>query len=464
MKHLSLNPTFRTLLIGIFITTCTFTYSQQVDWLTVHEVTSYTTSVSQINNGNNYLINGYSNSRQFVSYCDEQGAELSRIDIASYLGFVQSIYIRLTLLYTATLQNGHHHHFYENGLVIETNVDYDSIGQSYAFPEGSRILKIEQFGDHMLVSIADTVTSQILMNPTTFEILNSHSKQASVYQTGGDVGEDGSLLSYYYDGSTLHIVYQDAVGELIMQKDIPFFQSNISDAIIGEDNRYYVVGREWRNDPDSGSIIDGFLLALDLNGDIIWRKDFPAGTSYHDVNFNLTTHVTQLNDESLIVVGQKGFAPIGPIAKLFVAKVYSDGQVAWELEKDIYSQGTDINKLYTDDEGRLVIVGTTGISDYNGPERVFVMRLSELVSSTNQTNTFKEATISPNPVLDFLHLETIQLEGPNDIQVFDKKGHKVLNQKAYRHNTLNVSHLIPGMYSIILQSNNRQSIHRFIKL
>ena len=444
---------------------CQTTSSQSIDWLTIRDFQSSTTGVTQINDGSNYLINSISSGRHYVAYCNEQGVELFKKEICFCLGMMSSgIYKRMISLHTSRLTNGHHYHFYENGLVLESNLNYDTVGQFNIFQNRADIHEIQQHGDQLLISATDTSSFVLALNATSLEITNLHRfNNDDLRSIGGDIGNDESLLSFYLDESILHLNHQDVDGNLIMEQEMFLQDTWVSDALIGNGGQYYISGYTNHNSP-STTLANGFLIALDSDGEFLWRRDFMADSTEHFYNFTFANHIVQLSDNSLAVAGSKGFSVIGPIAKFYMANVQSDGTLSWEMEEDIYAEGTEINNLYVDDSDNVVIVGTTGISDYSGPQRTFMMQVSDLVGNSNvKKKEFIYMNISPNPTTDFITFESKSSRDIEEIQILDMNG-RLVRHVQNPQQQLNVSSLSPSIYSILFKGRDWVGNARFLKL
>lgn len=79
------------------------------------------------------------------------------------------------------------------------------------------------------------------------------------------------------------------------------------------------------------------------------------------------------------------------------------GSILWEVSEGLFSGGQSVEGIIPVMPDTYIICGTRCISDFTGPERAFLMKISTSLSAT--TSPEREIfTIYPNPTSETLQL------------------------------------------------------------
>lgn len=83
-------------------------------------------------------------------------------------------------------------------------------------------------------------------------------------------------------------------------------------------------------------------------------------------------------------------------------------------------------------------------------------------NGVNEIDLMKEIKLFPNPTIDYLQLTSDQTVSINSVRMYDSKGSEVGVRLS--GNTINVEHLVKGVYSIDIEFNNKKHFKaKFIK-
>jgi hypothetical protein len=131
------------------------------------------------------------------------------------------------------------------------------------------------------------------------------------------------------------------------------WNASISQVILTYDNNLFLLGHTQDSTPVIGGFITSFLLKTDLNGNIIWQKNY----SKH--NYSIFLNASQTADSGLILCGQLDSGSYD--YSLLLMKTDSSGNLLWtKTFKDsdpsyLSYQGDDVKEdLY----GNFIVVGT----------------------------------------------------------------------------------------------------------
>lgn len=91
--------------------------------------------------------------------------------------------------------------------------------------------------------------------------------------------------------------------------------------------------------------------------------------------------------------------------------------------------------------------------------------VNRLVRTDDPRSAIVYATISPNPVKDWLKVTVTEGVTIMAVTVFDVVGRQVLNnqQKSISSGDLRLGHLLPGTYLLNVQTDHGVAVKRFVK-
>jgi hypothetical protein len=84
----------------------------------------------------------------------------------------------------------------------------------------------------------------------------------------------------------------------------------------------------------------------------------------------------------------------------------------------------------------------------------------------SEENSNEDVIVFPNPASGELNVKTENMEGLNEISIYDLQGRVVLTQKANRNTAiqkLNITSLVKGLYFIELKSDKDRTTKKLIK-
>lgn len=216
------------------------------------------------------------------------------------------------------------------------------------------------------------------------------------------------------------IIKLDENAEMIWEKSIGGSGSEFGDQIIETDDFGYLFqGMTWTNDgtmPDNHGGIDGYLVKMDVDGEILWQRCY-GGTSTDQFR-----NISPTNDGNFIAVGivcsndgdLTGItgAPINGDCDAWVMKLDPLGNIIWQKSLG-GSLGEDGYNIIQTIDGGYLFTGSTKSNDgdvsfNNGSDDVWIVKLDEFgniiwektfggsandVGSTSIQNTFGDFVV-----------------------------------------------------------------------
>ena len=104
------------------------------------------------------------------------------------------------------------------------------------------------------------------------------------------------------------------------------------------------------------------------------------------------------------------------------------------------------------------------VSSNGGDVTFTICRTGELVLSADDFPDERPITFYPNPARNTLHIESAQTTLPAEILILDMNGKIMFKDALGLQADVDVSGLVPGMYSIRLYSEGRMHVERFVKV
>lgn len=249
------------------------------------------------------------------------------------------------------------------------------------------------------------------------------------------------------------VVKTDSLGTIEWQNALGGSGADIGCTVEESVDGYYVTGLAGSTDGDITShhgFIDGWVIKLDKNGEIVWQR--ALGGSASDWLFSgilasdgsyLAAGITSSNDGDVFNnYGQKD---------LWVVKLDSSGEVSWQkcLGGSLGDGGSSISKT---NDGGFILAGysysTDGdVTENKGIQDIWVVKLSpESLGAESPFSLIaaEPLEISPNPARDLVYLNAPPLERVSITDVNGKKvaGNLTLSSEGY----LDVSFLKNGIY------------------
>lgn len=133
------------------------------------------------------------------------------------------------------------------------------------------------------------------------------------------------------------------------------------------------------------------------------------------------------------------------------------GVTAFDMQMDFQKTGTWYNLF----EQTSIDVQNTNMTLHFEPGDYYVFTDVYVPLTIENKIVLNQINIFPNPSSDYL---TIQSEEDIDVTIFDVQGRKVLNTKANNnYQTIDISILQPGVYTIILKDSKTTHIQKIVK-
>lgn len=247
----------------------------------------------------------------------------------------------------------------------------------------------------------------------------------------------------------------------------------------------------------TGPVVQAYdVKRLDSVGGLIWSRNLgncpvlPSGFYYcvdaaimPDSNYLIATNgpdwqIMKLGKDSGNIIWSKyyGVDPYTMIAvdsnhylfmnNLHMVLIDDSGGVVWNKPTPL---GSPNQVIKTSDNG-FAYCGIGGQGGYNS----MVLVKMDSAGNTMFTSTYEmdeiesQITISPNPATENLSISDLPFHQNENVllQIFDANGRLVLYQSITNNSNqidVNVASLKPGLYAIVLQSENRNVSGRFVK-
>ena len=264
-----------------------------------------------------------------------------------------------------------------------------------------------------------------------FATVWEHSYEGESFDMGYRIiaAEDKYLLLglTMFDGerdADSRVVLVDSAGSEIWNKNIGDKGSDrLFQAILTRDSGYLLVGSTAR---DTSRGIDGWLVKLNQDGDLLWQKSFGKSGSVKGDYFS-SIQATQFG--GYIISGYTASYGAGRVDGWLV-KINEEGKQLWAhtyggLEKDY------IQQFYPHEDGGFIIAGTSRAPD-NNQNRGWLFRIDSLGNQLwnryfNEISGIK--SMAPLPSGGYLLLASIKVEGDDETDIWlaevDERGEKV---------------------------------------
>lgn len=331
--------------------------------------------------------------------------------------------------------------------------------------------------------------SNLLVMDNNFNIIWSKRIDAAYFDKIFPVYDNSGGVNYLLYNSP-DVIKFDASGTVIWTKR--FLNAGTIIDIVQKDSSYYFMTTEISNTGSviiktdlSGTVITSVIgspadsvfsqsIKLDKNGVITacfykWTLGNPIIT-FSD-NLNVIQSVTDLN-------GNNGIIEYIDDANNF----YLSGRQPYPHQKKIYIEKMNMNSSCNFANSSYVFTPSSSIYDSLISNPVFIAArpletdintISSLTphfyfeclgtSVSNISESPSDLAVFPNPTRDNIRVITPTSIEKTELKIFDCFGKLVLNQNYYTEQTLNISHLQPGLYIANLIDKERLYSTKFIK-
>ena len=461
-KLFSINQRHFLFLNTQYVDSSVVAHGQQLDWLTLFDERSATTSVEYCDDGD-FLISGYSSSSSsFIARIDGNGEILwiNEVPSNSYRDARKFVFLnenKTIILYSL-----------EGTILTLDSLGQQLIDSSRIEPAGFEIFEATSFkrmGDMVLVYGLALKNQKygnfyLIYDPETDEIsLERFVERSSTYNFHVSMDSEENFVFVRTEGDTLFIVHYNAADSISRAVHYPHSNIYVEDLILDNDSRIYI----------NGYIIDtmttpyvqtGYVGCYSANdGSNLWHSYFPPDPGY---NYSSIEKIVVLPNNNLFCAGQKGLLAIGPITDLQYALLDGDGRRRWMEEKHIHGEGDFLTSVHSVDNESVVMSGTSGVSDTPHNMRSFIMQIGDLFSGRTELQTTFNNLIYPNPVDAYLNISLPQTLSDADYQIVNMKGDILSNGNTGDHR-INVSFLPTGTYIIRIKNAQENVALKFVK-
>ena len=432
-------------------------YAQTIEWTTIDDIQSHGNQI--IRNSHQEIIQSrwYTDNSSFASY-SQDGTVIRQYDLCdtlsnSCLSNSKILYAiskdsilylnRDGKIYLSNEKEGRVE--FINQIVTDTILlnDRFRLGENPFQRDNEIWLLSTTFPDGIKTSI------RTIINLETFEFTNSilsHPLRNIRYN------HNNKLTTLIYDSSRDPIndkvvVLDSALNEILTIS--PSIRSEvILNAIVTDNNHIITVGTRDRPNSTFGS-----CKAYNLQGDLLW--EFQYRSEYDDFDFSFR-HVEQKNN-TLIIGGSESGCLIADIHIISLDE--NSGDQLWKVVEVLSGGGNATSQILIDDNDNLLVSGTTAVTDYGGPERAFIMKISNNSTSVSDTdNQSQDISIYPNPVSHNLYIDGIN---PADkIDIINSAG--IVIQRVAGTKSLDISQLESGNYFLKAYTQNKIITKKFV--
>jgi len=118
--------------------------------------------------------------------------------------------------------------------------------------------------------------------------------------------------------------------------------------------------------------------------------------------------------------------------------------------------------FYVHNDGKIVIGGKIYNPFTTGGSGMTLLRIVESPLS-NSNLTQAQFTVFPNPVKDFFFIQNKENESVNEVRILNPLGNCVIALHSVDSNSVDISHLNPGVYFVYIKTNSNAEFVKIIK-
>ncbi len=300
--------------------------------------------------------------------------------------------------------------------------------------------------------------------------------------TSSNNGDFSGMNKGSYD---IFVIKLNSSGEIVWKKTFGGSSYDWGYSITTtSDGGFVLTGWTSSNDGDFSGMSKGgeteiFVIKLNSNGDIVWKRTFGGG-GINKTQVGETITIT--NNDRVVVIGwfdsnDNDFSGMNKgSSDIFVLNLNSNGDTVWKKTFGGNSSESG-NSITSSSDGGFVLTGGTSSNDGDfsgmnkGASDIFVMKLDSNgnLNNTTSINEFSEPTttlsVHPNP---FSNSTTIsyKIDSPSNVRIelLNTLGQtiEVLREDYTDIGTyqlpLNVSTLSSGMYSVRMRSGSMNEV------
>jgi uncharacterized delta-60 repeat protein len=204
------------------------------------------------------------------------------------------------------------------------------------------------------------------------------------------------------------------------------------------------------------------IARLNTDGSLDTSFDTGIGTT-GGISPNVFSISVQ-NNEKIIITG--GFKFFNGISRSGIARLNPDGTLDSTFNPGTgaeYANNSNygyINTSIIQNDGKIIISGQ--FTSYNGNNRNFIARINGGDILNNNVFVNSALIIFPNPVKNFLNIQTPNDSPVTSCRIVDVLG-KIIIEQNQNNNTINTETLSKGIYILEVYSGNEKFTNKFVK-
>lgn len=464
MKPKSYFVIFTCLLLGGFTS-----IGQQVFWKKMVDKESLGNTIS-MTKAKNFIIGGidYTDNKTLIASYDKNGNKVfdpklcNSCNVNPEIIFSTELADRRLLFLTRAF-----YIFVTDSAGIQSDT---AINIKSKLPSSGSILNALYRNDELIILSYYKINSKLYgnvlsrINTTSLKIISQQVSQDSSVRYAIAFTPDSSMIEYLSNKDMITIRKTNALSQIVWIKTLGIANFSFNDFIVTTDQKILILGNITTQKTLYQFITSAILIALNENADSLWKKVFSPVPIYPDENFSIILRrIRETHEGDFVLVGANIITNLG--ADVNIVKVNANGQLIWEKLVNIKQEGgSEGSDFLFDDDQNIIITGSAGLADYTGPERAFILKLSNpLTNSINQSADF--SMVYPNPCSEELTIEFENHIIPEKIELYTIDGTYVKTIPATSPKLiLNTNDLASGLYFCKFFTKQKQLVKKFFKL
>lgn len=314
---------------------------------------------------------------------------------------------------------------------------------------------------------------KMIGGPGRDEIEAMHLTTDGEYILAGQTQPTGINIPGYYGDNNCWIVKLSADGAMLWEKSLGGDNSELAlDIHPTADDGYILSGQILLEDNDINSNelqADALLLKISSQGEMQWQKTFGGNLSDYANNIQLT------NDGGYIVAGSANSTD-GDLAAAtphgesdgWVYKVNPAGNIQWQLLLG-ESQSETFRCIGITAEGGYILAGTArplNSTDPNVLSDGWIVKLNPESALSYQDVALQDDTwqVFPNPVTDFIKIQTDEITPGLTAAVYDLYGRQLMEFLVAGDENLEIASLPAAVYVVrLIKHSGKTSFKKIVK-
>jgi len=349
---------------------------------------------------------------------------------------------------------------YDDRVLISQSIFYDSIlhitweGEMYIsdsdgqnlelidqlYPDSDKIhwssfpsINIDRSYIYMVVNGNDTLqqSSVLRLNVDlqTLEISKTLESSESYVWSSRYNPNNGLSVEIFQgiEGANKFIVYDNKF-EPILTKEQILPNTEFLDGYVTDNNKVILIGVT-----NTENMRIGVVIAFNLEGEKLWETEI-----------------------KLILGGNTG--PGFWFGDALVLSLdEDDGTVNWRLREHIGGEGDEVADILILDNGDIIVSGTSGVTDYGGPQRAFLFKINDIGTNVSDLED-KDIKIYPNPSSGLITISAkTKIE---QVDIISMGGRTIKSIAA--SNSISADDVLAGIYLLRVKTKNEFVVRKII--